>query len=148
MNLWQCPYCGREFARRGQSHSCVSVSVEDHFRGKPERLRGVFRRMLEALEEGGTARVDAVKSAINLADRFHFAMVYVQRDGLKVEFGLGRELEGPRILRTQRLAPNLVLHFVKVSQEEEVDDQLLGWLKEAQAAEAGPLSSRRGSRNG
>lgn len=148
MELWRCPKCGRDFARQDQSHSCVSISVEEHFRGKQDRLRGVFRRLHNALRRTGPVRVDAVKSAINLADRFHFAMIYVQKDGLKVEFALDRRLDDPRVIRTQDLSSNRVIHFVKVTREEEVDSQLLGWLREAQAAESWPLSLRGRPTNG
>ncbi len=102
MELWDCPECRRKFARHNQSHSCVSVSVDDHFRGKAEELRGTFDRLVEGLKQSGPVRVDAVKSAINLADRFHFAMIYIHRDSLTVEFALDRQLAGPRILRTTK----------------------------------------------
>lgn len=94
MELWRCPDCRREFARQEQRHSCVSVSVDDHFLGRPVALRRVSDRLVAALKESGLVRVDPVTSAINLAGRFHFAMVYVQQDGLTVEFGLGRVLKG------------------------------------------------------
>ncbi len=42
VELWRCPKCGREFARHNQGHSCVSTSVDDHFRGKAYGLRVAF----------------------------------------------------------------------------------------------------------
>ncbi len=68
-------------------------------------------------------------------------MIYVQEDCLKVEFALDRRLNDGRVTRTRRPSPNSFLHFVRVSRENEVDSQLLGWLREAQAAESMPLST-------
>ncbi len=53
MALWRCPNCGREFARSGQSHSCVKYSVEDHFRGKPAELKKMFDLLVRELELSG-----------------------------------------------------------------------------------------------
>lgn len=148
MKLWKCPRCEREFARRDQSHSCVVISLDDHFRGKPEKLRAVFNHLLDALRRDGAVRVDAVQSAINLADQFHFAMVYVQRKGLKVEFALDRRVDDRRVIRTQRLSPRRILHFVRVAREDDIDPQLLRWLREAQAAESWHSSPRERPTNG
>jgi len=66
MQLWKCSKCGREFRKKSQWHSCVTVSVDDHFKNKPERLRKIFNLVLQESEKNGTVRVDAVKSGINL----------------------------------------------------------------------------------
>ena len=130
---WHCPQCGREFRTRNQWHSCVSYTVEGHFEGKPPELREAFERLVGELRRLGPVRVDAVKTGINLAGRAHFGGVRVQTDRLRVGFLLGRQLDDPRILRTERLGPALVGHSVAVRSPANVDEQLLGWLAEAYA---------------
>lgn len=129
--LWRCPSCGREFRSRNQWHSCVSRTIESHFEGKPDGLGRVFDYLLDELRRLGPIRVDAVKTSINLAGRAHFAGVRALRDSLSVGFVLGRKLDDPRIVRTERLSPTLHGHTVKVKSREDVDEQLLGWLAEA-----------------
>jgi hypothetical protein len=130
-NLWQCPKCGRLFANKGQSHSCISYSIYDHFQGKPASLRQTFDFLLTRISQFGPFRTDSVKSAINITARFHFVMLYVLRNSLKLEFALDRKLNSERITKTQKLGANRYSYFVKVADKEDIDDQLLSWLKEA-----------------
>ncbi len=129
--LWECPDCGRQFPKKRQWHSCGTFNVEDHFRQRPAALRRLFDRLLEETERFGPVRTDPVRNSINLASRYHFAVVYVLKESMKLEFLLNRELHDPRIERTIRLGEDSYSHFVKVRSEEEIDDQLLNWLSEA-----------------
>jgi hypothetical protein len=65
--LWTCLKCGRQFKNTNQSHSYVTISVDDHFKGKPKRLRDIFDGLYGKLKRFGSVRVDAVKTGINLA---------------------------------------------------------------------------------
>ena len=142
-SLWQCPLCGRRFARKNQSHSCIVHPVANHFLGKPARLRQTFERLLAKTRRLGPVRVDAVKSAINLSGKNHFAMVYVLKASLKMDFALYGIPRSGRILRTEKLGGNRYLHYVRLTRLEDVDDELLGWLEEAYfLAQAEPLPGR------
>lgn len=48
-----------------------------------------------------------------------------------VTFGLGYRRESPRIAVSTEAHPNRWTHHVVVSQLEEIDDELIGWMKEA-----------------
>ena len=129
---WVCPRCGRHFKNPNQSHSCVKVSVDDHFGGRPPGRRATFDRLLEALRRFGPLNVDAVKTSISFGARAHFAGVQVQRGALKLEFFLDRALSGGRIERVYPLGPTgLFCHVVKLRDPEEVDDELADWLRRA-----------------
>ena len=130
-NLWQCPRCGRFFARQNQSHSCVVHSVDDHFRSRPEYLRQIFDYLLSKLKLLGPVRTDAVKSAINITGHYHFIMLYVLKDALNIEFALDRKIDSERIFRTEKLSKTRYTYYVKVSEKADIDDQLLGWLEES-----------------
>jgi hypothetical protein len=128
--LWRCPVCGREFAHPNQWHSHAGRPVETHFQGRPE-ARKIYDELIKKLEEFGPLRTDAVKTSINLIARRHLGGVRVQEDGLRVGFVLERKLSDPRILRAEWVGGTKYGHSVKVTSAEELDEQLLGWLKEA-----------------
>jgi hypothetical protein len=130
--LWKCPVCKRKFAQRSQSHSCRPVSIETHFQGKPARLKALFEALCAKLKESGQLRVDAVQSGINLAARSHFGGVRVQKDGLRLGFILSRPLQHERVIQTLQIGPASYAHSVKIASEQDLDPELLGWLKEAQ----------------
>ena len=48
-----------------------------------------------------------------------------------VTFGLKRQVESPRIDGAVEPYPNRWTHHVLISREGEIDDELLGWVKEA-----------------
>ncbi len=130
-SLWQCPACKRKFAKRGQWHSCRTASVDSHFKGKPPSIEALFQELRAALSRFGPLRVDAVQSSINFAATSHLGGVRVQKDGLRVGFVLSRPLESGRVIHSLRLGPTTHAHAVKLTSRDELDGELLGWLKEA-----------------
>jgi hypothetical protein len=134
--LWRCPRCGRQFRTRNQSHSCVSYTVESHFEGKPSAVRALYDLLLAEVRRFGPVRVDAVPSGINFAASSHFAGVQAQRRGLRVGFILERELDDPRMVRTEPLGPSKRAYSVRVDAPTDLDEQLVGWLAEAYALRA------------
>lgn len=131
--FWQCPKCGRRFSHRNQWHSCVSYSIQDHFRGKPASLKRIFDSLLKELRAYGPVRIDAVKTSINLAGKSHFGGVRVGQDSLNVGFVLHRVVKDKRIVRKLKVDRNKFVHTVNLTRLEDVDAQLLGWLREAYA---------------
>lgn len=129
--LWRCSVCGREFAKFKQWHSCRPVPVDSHFEGKPQGLRKLFDHLCRELKRFGPLRIDAVKSGINLIPKHHMGGVRVLKDRLQVGFLLSRRVEGPRIIRTQKVGPAAHTHAVDLSSKPELDNELLSWLKEA-----------------
>jgi hypothetical protein len=101
--LWTCPRCSRQFKNKNQWHSCVTISVDDHFKGKHKRLRAIFDRLYRELMQFGSVRVDAVKTGINLARDSHFAMVFIKNDWINLDFDLKRELISPRFEKSFRV---------------------------------------------
>jgi len=125
---WECPKCGRRFKNKNQWHSCVTVSVDDHFEGRPERLRAIFDMLLRKVSKLDDVRVDAVKTGINLARGSHFAMLNVRKDWINLEFVVKRELESPRFQRAFRIYEDNFGYRVRLREPGDIDDELLGWL--------------------
>ena len=50
-----------------------------------------------------------------------------------VTFGLNHKKESPRIESASEPYPNRWTHHVLVADTEEIDDELMGWIKEAAA---------------
>lgn len=129
--LWSCPRCGRSFRTRNQWHSCVVQSIDAQFEGTAPAIRATFDRLVAEVERFGPVRVDAVKTGINLAARAHFAGARPQRQGLRVAFLLRRRVHSGRIVSVEPLSPPWVAHAVKLRGPDEVDAELLDWLREA-----------------
>lgn len=122
-----------------------------------DKLLRFFDQMPEALplyqkfEREVLSRVEDVhiklqKTQITYSNRHVFACVSFAKVRkakerppvyIVVTFGLAYKKESPRIDIATEPYPNRWTHHVLVSREEEIDGELLGWVKEAAAFSAG-----------
>ena len=116
------------------------------FDGKPDALF-----LYEAFEERVFSEVDGVKvkvqkTQISFSNRHNFAFVSFlpvrkakERPAvyIVVTFGLGYRAESPRIDVAVEPYPGRFTHHVLISATEEIDDELMGWVREAAAFSAG-----------
>lgn len=113
--------------------------VEFFFEGKPrerELYEALFARMEQTFPE---ASVKVQKSQISFYHKHLFAAVSLplrrKKDWpeqcLVVTVGLARPLESPRAAVKVEPYPGRWTNHVLVAQTEEIDEQLLEWLKEA-----------------
>ena len=110
------------------------------FDGKPEELA-----LYEALEarifsEIENVRLKVSKSQISFYNRHLFACVSFLRARRKAELpahyivltlGLDRPLDTPRAAVVTEPYPNRWTHHLVLSRKEEIDDELMGWVKQA-----------------
>lgn len=98
-----------------------------------ERLRAELRSRFDAVE------FKVGKSQITLKNRHVFGAVSIPvrrkkewpRECLLVTFGLARRVDNPRIAVSVEPYPNRWTHHVVVASPEDIDAQLLEWLREA-----------------
>ncbi|MCC8086500.1 MAG: DUF5655 domain-containing protein [Clostridium sp.] len=98
------------------------------------------------LSEIGDVSVKVQKTQISFSNRHMFSCVSFARVRKKkdcpgtyivVTFGLGHKVESPRIDVATEPYPNRWTHHVLISELEEIDDELMGWIKEAGVFSAG-----------
>ena len=105
------------------------------FAGRPQALAlyELFRRQL--LAEVGQVQIKVQKTQITFAGRYGFAFVSHPRRkkdvGILVSFGLSHRLDSDRILHVSEPYPNRWTHHILIEQPQEMDQELLGWIKEA-----------------
>ncbi|MCI8658723.1 MAG: hypothetical protein HFG54_00530 [Lachnospiraceae bacterium] len=107
------------------------------FEKKPEALAlyEVFEK--KVLSEIENVHIKVQKTQISFANRYNFAFVSFlpvrkenrQKVYIVITFGLGYRVESPRIDGATEPYPNRWTHHVLISSEEEIDDELIGWVK-------------------
>lgn len=83
--------------------------------------------------------IKVTKTQISFRSRYVFAMASLPwkkvkdwpKEYLLVSFGLSYKMEFPRIAQSVEAYPNRWMHHVIVQQQEEIDEELMGWLDEA-----------------
>ncbi len=94
------------------------------------------------LSEAGCSSVRVQKTQISFANSHNFAFVSLlpvrrAKDRpavyITVTFGLDHQVDSPRIDAASQPYPNRWTHHVLISGPEQIDDELMGWVKEAAA---------------
>lgn len=107
--------------------------------------------LYEALENRILSEIENVtvkvqKTQISFANRHNFAFVSFlpvrkakdrPKTYITVTVGLRRHLDSPRVDAATEPYPNRWTHHLLISDPAEVDDELMGWIREAAAFSAG-----------
>lgn len=131
-SFWTCPKCKRLFANKNQVHSCRFFPVVKHLEGKGKLANSLYEILKEKIKkEIGFFRIESLPCCIHLVKdpAYTFAGVYILKDKIRIHFTLSYKLENPRIDKFSQMSANRWLYSLDVKQEEEIDKELLGWLK-------------------
>ncbi len=121
----------------------VTADVLRFFDGHLEALPLYEAFAGKVLEEIGPVTVRVQKTQISFSNRYNFAFVSFlparkKKDRpdvyITVTFGLRHRADSPRIDIASEPYPNRWTHHVLVASEEEIDGELMAWVKEAAAA--------------
>ncbi|MEJ7725768.1 MAG: hypothetical protein WKH47_01975, partial [Actinomycetes bacterium] len=99
---WECPDCGRRFARRGQGHECSpAMSLDEYFSTGPERERPIFDAVMAELDDAGIGpiHVEPLAVGIFLKRAQTFAQLRPMQRWVALSFSLGRQVDHPLITR-------------------------------------------------
>lgn len=116
-----------------------SRSPEDLFAGFPEGL-ATCRASQEAVSTVGEASMTVTKSQVAFRRRRGFA--YVWRPGQYLDsdipavlsIALPREVASTRFKEVAHPSTHVWMHHIELHKASELDDQVLGWLAEANAS--------------
>jgi hypothetical protein len=131
MELWTCPKCGRQFERRGQTHSCKFFPLDEHFKGKDhgrilyEKFKNVVKNTL------GDFKIESVECCIHFVNIFTFVAVKIFKNKIVVDFSLERNLVAERAKKNAQISAHRYLYYITIKNENEIDDELIEWIREA-----------------
>lgn len=128
---WTCPDCGKTFQITNQWHSCFKLSVDDHFANKSPQVKEVVDHLLDKVSNIGKWTLNPVKSAILLRSTANFLSIKTKKDHVELEFQLNREEDIFPIHKIQRLSKNRVVHSLVLDHPEDINSQVLGWIRES-----------------
>jgi hypothetical protein len=129
---WVCPNCEREFASANQAHVCVpGISVSDLLARHPGWVSEIYGAVIEHLSSLGPIHEDAVNVGIFLKSDRKIAEFRPRVRSVLLSVYLPYELIDARIARTLPAAEGRVIHLIKLTSADQVDDQLREWLTAA-----------------
>lgn len=93
--------------------------------------RQLYRVLLDAINSIGVFREEMKKTSVHLVRGSAFAGVHPRKQHLLLTIKAKKPIRSARILKTEQVSKNRWHLEVKLAMEKDVDDELLGWLREA-----------------
>ena len=103
------------------------------FAGKDANVQAIYTRLLEALRTLGPVKEDPKKTSIHLVHNSGFAGAHPRKSYLYLNLRTDYPIDSPRITKTEQVSKNRFHNELKLSSLDEIDEELLGWLKDAYA---------------
>lgn len=131
MELWTCPKCGRQFERKGQTHSCKLFPLEEHFTRK-DHGKTLYKKFKDAVKNRlGDFKIESLECCIHFVSTFTFTAVKIFKDKIVVDFSLDRNLGVERAKKNTKFSAHRYLYYIEIRAENEIDEELMNWVQEA-----------------
>ena len=101
------------------------------FIGNDAAVQATYDQIVAALKEIGPFIEEPKKTSIHLVRRTGFAGVHPRKHSLTLNLRLSHPLENVRIAKVEQVSKNRYHNEVKLEHPEEVDAEIIEWLREA-----------------
>ena len=106
-------------------------TVDEHFAGKAPAVRATYDAILAAARKFGQVGEEAKKTSIHLTRKSAFAGVATRRTALILTLKAAADIQSARIARHERASASRWHLEVRLEAPDQVDRELVGWLKQA-----------------
>jgi hypothetical protein len=131
INLWKCPKCGLQFEKKHQSHSCKLFPLEQHFKNKDKGKLLYEKFELAIRREFGSLKIESLECCIHFVSTFTFVAIKILKNKIRVDFTLTHEIKNDRIKLVSHFSLNRYLYYIDILAEDEINTELIEWIKEA-----------------
>lgn len=106
-------------------------TVEEHFANGAPEVAATYRAILAAAKKLGPVREEPKKTSIHLVRKTAFAGIATRRTALILTLKAAADIPSARIAKREQVSANRWHHEVRLERPEEVDAELVGWLRQA-----------------
>ena len=111
--------------------SPTMYTVESHFTDKSPTVQEIYNNLMKALKKIGPITEEPQKTSLHLVHGSAFAGISTRKDALWLNIRLDHKLTSPRIHKVEQVSTRRFHNELKLTSPNEVDAELIGWLKEA-----------------
>ena len=109
----------------------MEYTVNDHLINKEPIVSKIYEKLITECEKFGTVTQSPKKSSVHLDSKSGFAGVYSRKNYLLLKIHTNFEIESERIQKIEKISANRFKHIVKLEKLNDVDKELISWLKSA-----------------
>ena len=111
----------------------IRAAVAGLFGGGDPAVLATYDRLLVALAELGSFTEEPKKTSIHLVRTSGFAGVHPRKRSLTLNLRTDSPIASPRLARVERVSKNRYHNEIKLNHPDQVDAELVGWLRAAYA---------------
>jgi len=128
---WICPNCGRNFARKNQSHSCELFSIKEHHLKKATPLTiQLYNKFVSIFQDFDPILIEPLKNIIAIKKNSQFLTIQIQKMALKIIFRSHSLFSSPRLILLP-IQEKLNYYRFKIQKMDEIDKELTDWMHQA-----------------
>jgi len=109
----------------------MEYSEHDHLKDKDPIVIDIYEKLIAELLNFGHLKIEPKKTSIHLGNRFGFAGVYTRKNYINLEIHLNYNLISDRVSKVEQASTHRFHHTIKLTEPNNIDQELLMWLKEA-----------------
>jgi hypothetical protein len=94
-------------------------------------VESLYNQLLFKLKESGTIIVEEKKTSIHLKNRAAFAGVHPRKSYFILNIVSDSPINSPRVIKQEQVSKSRFHNEMKVEKPEDIDGELLTWLKSA-----------------
>jgi len=107
------------------------TDLESHFVNKQQNVIDTFEKIKNEVMQLEGIQINSVKNAILFQAKSNFLAVKPKKTHLDIEFVLDEKVDEFPIYKTFQATKSKCAHFVRLESPEEIDEQLILWLRKA-----------------
>ncbi len=111
--------------------SDTTHTIQEHFENRAPEVKATYTAILKAAKKLGLVKEEAKKTSIHLVRRSAFAGIATRKSALILTLKSDTDVANKRISKREQASPNRWHLEVKLQAPEQVDREILGWLKTA-----------------
>ena len=101
------------------------------FTGTQEAVQATYHALIQALHSFGPFQEEPKKTSIHLVRTVGFAGIHPRKSSLILNLRTASRIESSRIVKSEQVSKHRFHNEVKLTSPKEIDEELLGWLKDA-----------------
>lgn len=109
----------------------MEFKVIDHFENKELIVSSIYKKLILECKKFGPVIQSPKKTSIHLDAKFGFVGVYTRKNCLLLHIHTNFDINNPRIEKTDKISANRFKHIVRITNPDEIDQQIINWLESA-----------------
>jgi hypothetical protein len=127
-------------------HSCGRYRLADLFARSEPHVFATFQKFRRLVRSCGPVTMIPQKTRVVFMVRMRFAGATVRKTNLRIGLILERKLPpDPHIEKIERFSPFCHGHYFRIDREDQLDEAMLGWIREAHDCGTQKHFERRGN---